>query len=89
VMSKDGWRNRHSSESGDAGGSWAVRGGPFEERNVLSIDSKCAGCVGGGDRAVVEVIVAEDALKIGLRRAAKESVKVTSFVGVLDLTWRE
>ena len=74
MVFMDWWRDCHCSESGDTGRSGAVRGGAFEERNILSVDSKSAGSDGGSDRAVVKVVVSQDALEVGLRGATEHTV---------------
>ena len=89
MVVQDWWGKGDGLETGDMRGRVDLSSGSFKERNVGAINGEGTGGIGGGNRAVVNLVVTENALERLFGRATNHTVKGTSGVGSLHLSWGE
>ena len=56
------------------------------ERDILTVNGESARSVAGRDRAVVKVVIAQDALEIRFGWSTEQAVEVTSRIGIENLS---
>jgi hypothetical protein len=89
MVIHDGWWNRYCLKLGNAWCRGMLGGGPFEERNVRSINKESPFCIPRGHWTVSDEVSGKDALVVSLRWLSNEAIKVASGVGTSDLLWCE